>query len=337
MTPPRCSVLLPAKDAAPTVARAVHSVLGQSLRALELVLVDDGSTDGTGEVARALAAQDGRVRVVRGAGRGLPAALREGLRHCRGPFIARMDADDEALPERLARSVAALEAEPALAGVGTQVELFREDQPVSPNMQAYGAWLSSLTTAALLHRDRFVESPLCHPTVTLRREALQAVGGWEDGDFPEDYQLWLKLLAAGYALRAVEPVLLRWRDGPHRLTRTDPRYAPAAHLRLKAQFLAQEQKARGGDCWIWGAGDVGLPLMRALQGHGVAVTALVDVNPRKVGQRVDGVPVVAHDALPPPGAAHLIAAVGAKGARAEIRAYLDARGWREGPDFTCAA
>jgi glycosyltransferase involved in cell wall biosynthesis len=337
MTAPRCSVLLPARNAAATLERAVRSILAQSLEQLELVLVDDGSTDGTGALARRLAAGDTRVRCVPGPAQGLSAALREGLRHCRAGVIARMDADDEALPERLARSLDALEAEPLLGAVGTQVELFREDQPVSPNMKAYGAWLSSLTTWEQLHRDRFIESPLCHPSVTLRRAALEAVGGWEDGDFPEDYQLWLKLLAAGYRLRAIEPVLLRWRDGPARLTRTDGRYSPRRQLWLKAEFLARELKVGGHSCVIWGAGELGLPLMRELRGRGVEVAALLDVNPRKVGQKVDGVEVRPVDWLPAPGGAHVVAAVGAKGARAEIRAYLAARGWREGPDFTCAA
>jgi glycosyltransferase involved in cell wall biosynthesis len=337
MSAPRCSVLLPARNAAATLSRAVRSILAQTVRELELVLVDDGSSDGTGELARRLAAEDPRVRCVAGPGRGLSAALRVGLSHCRAQLIVRMDADDEALPERLARSLDALAAEPQLAAVGTQVELFRDDQPVSPNMRAYGAWLSSLTTWERLHRDRYVESPLCHPSVALRRAALEAVGGWEDGDFPEDYQLWLKLLAAGHRLRAIEPVLLRWRDGPARLTRTDGRYSPRRQLWLKAEFLARELKAGGARCAIWGAGELGLPLMRELRSRGVEVTALLDVNPRKVGQRVDGVEVRPVEWLRGPGEVHVVAAVGAKGAREEIRAHLAARGWREGPDFTCAA
>ncbi len=334
---PRCSVLLPAMNAGATLGRALRSVLAQTWRDLEVIVVDDGSTDGTGALARRFASEDDRVRVVRGPGRGLVAALTEGLRQCRGAFISRMDADDEALPERLARSIDTLEREPGLAGVGTQVEIFREDQPVSPNMQAYGAWLSSLTTPEQLRRDRFVESPLCHPSVTLRREALERAGGWEEGPFAEDYQLWLKLLDSGAQLRAIEPVLLRWQDGTARLTRTDARYSQARQRWLKAEFLARELHRGAGRCAVWGAGEVGLPLMRELRARGVEVTSLIDVNPRKLGQRIDGVRVDAPSQLGPPDGTHVVAAVGAKGARAEIRAFLAARGWLEGRDFTCAA
>jgi len=337
MSRPVVSVLLPARNAAATVERAARSILEQRLGLLELLAIDDGSTDGTGEILRQVAASDRRMRVLEGGGRGLVAALTLGLNQARAPYIARMDADDESLPERLLRSVAALEAEPSLGAVGTQVEIFREDRPVSPNMKQYEGWLNSLTTPERLFQERFVESPLCHPSSMARREALSAVGGWEDGDFAEDYQLWLKLLHAGYRLKVLTPVLLRWRDGERRLTRTDPRYALERALALKARFLAKGLAAEPRKIAVWGAGRTGLTLMRFLRAEGLEISLLVDVSPRRVGQRIDGIPVIGLDAVPQPSGYHLVAAVGAQGARAQIRAFLEARGWAEGADFTCAA
>ncbi|HLL53517.1 MAG TPA: glycosyltransferase [Myxococcaceae bacterium] len=337
MSPPVVSVLLPARNASATVERAARSILGQSLGRLELLAIDDGSSDGTSEVLRRLAAEDGRVRLLEAGGRGLVHALTLGLGEARAPYVARMDADDESHPDRLALSVRALEADPTLGAVGTQVEIFREDRPVSPKMRLYEAWLNSLTTPEKLFTDRFVESPLCHPSTTARKEALRQVGAWEDGDFPEDYQLWLKLLHAGWRLRAVEGPLFRWRDGDGRLTRKDPRYALERYLFLKARFLALGLASEPRRVAVWGAGQTGLSLMRFLRAEGVEVALLVEVSRKKVGQRIDGIPVIAPDALPPPSELHLIAAVGAKGAREEIRGFLRARGWSEGRDFTCAA
>lgn len=337
MPPPEVSVLLPARNAASTVEVAVRSMLAQTFTDLELVAIDDGSTDGTHALLERLAKTDSRVRVVMGAGRGLVAALHLGLRACSGKWIARMDADDEALPQRLAHSLRVLRADASLCGVGTQVEIFRDDRPVSPNMQLYAAWLGSLGTPELLHRERFIESPLCHPSVTISRAALEDVGAWEDGPFPEDYQLWLKLLDGGHRLRCVQEVLLRWRDHDARLTRTDPRYGPAAFVELKAQFLSQGP-LRGGECVLWGAGKFGLGLMRALHARGVRTRRLVDVDPAKIGQRIDGIRVESWEALAGPDeGSHLLCAVGAKGAREAIRAALTARGFVEGRDFTCVA
>lgn len=336
MEAPLISVLLPVRDGAPALEAAAHSILRQTYARLELWLIDDGSRDGTAGVCARIAGEDARVRTLRTEGVGLPRALELGRARCRGELIARMDADDQSLPDRLERSVAALQGDPSLWAVGTQVEIFREDRPVSPNMQAYARWLNGLASPEQLARERFIDAPLCHPSATLRAAALERVGGWEDGPFAEDYQLWLKMIRAGGRLAVVPEVLFRWRDSDARLTRTDPRYGGERLVELKAVFLAGLVGA-GERALVWGATRVGLHLLRGLAGRGVAVAALVEVDPRKIGQRIDGVPVIAAGVLPGPGGLRLFAAVGAKGAREEIRAFAAARGWKEGEDFFCVA
>ncbi|MBL8954286.1 MAG: glycosyltransferase [Myxococcaceae bacterium] len=328
---PSISVLLPARDAEATVSTAARCILEQSFGDLELIAVDDGSVDATR--ARLLELADARVKVLDGGGRGLVHALNLALGHARGRWVARMDADDECHRSRLELSLAKLNAEPKLVGVGTQVEIFRDDRPVSPNLAAYGAWLNGLTDPALLYRDRFVESPLCHGSVLLERAALERVGGWADGDFPEDWELWLRLLEGGAQLSCVPHVLYRWRDHDRRLTRTDRRYALEAQAAMKARYLA----ARHRRLIIAGAGRTGLQLSRLLRKLGVELERFIDVNPKKVGTRIEGIAVVGPDDLGPFSGTHLVAAAGSKGARAEIRRHLAGLGWFEGDHFTCAA
>ncbi|SEK32204.1 Glycosyltransferase involved in cell wall bisynthesis [Stigmatella aurantiaca] len=337
MPAPVVTVLLPARNAETTVARAVESLLEGTFPDIRVLAVDDGSTDGTQQVLQRLAAQDHRVELLDGGGRGLVAALQLALAHTHSPYVARMDADDEALPRRLEASVEALEADPRLAGVGTGVELFRDDQPVSPSLQSYAAWLNGLTTPEALHRERFLESPLCHPSVCLRRDALLATGAWEDGDFPEDYALWLKLIHAGYGLKNLPEILLRWRDSAQRLTRTDARYAKRRFLWLKAHYLARGPLTDGRPCSVWGAGPSGLTLSRFLLQEGIRIERYIEVHPRKVGTRINGIPVVSGAELGPPGRGLLLVCVGVRWAREELRADLTARGWVEGTDFLCAA
>src|SRR5918996_3485367 len=279
MQTPEVSVLLPARNAERTIQRAVESIRAQTFQSWEIIAVDDASTDRTPELLADLARGEPRMRVVRGRGAGLVDALRRGLSSCQGKWVARMDADDESLPRRLELSVSALRADPELAAVGTQVEIFREDRPVSPNMALYARWLNSLTSAEQLARERFVESPLCHPSTTIRRSALEAVGGYEDRELPEDYQLWLKLLHAGWKLACLPRLLFRWRDHDDRLTRIDPRYGEERFIAAKARYLARGPLAADRCCTVWGAGRTGRSLARRLHQENIEVCRFLDVDP----------------------------------------------------------
>lgn len=333
MDSPSVSILLPARNAEPFLAEALESVLTQTFGDFELVAVDDASSDGTGALLAYAARRDRRVRVVPGPGQGIVAALNAGLEACRAPLLARMDADDLAHPRRIERQVAELREKPELGAVGSRVEIFPRET-MTAGLRAYEEWLNAIDAPHAVRRECFVESPLVHPAAMVRTALLREVGGWHDEGWPEDYALWLELLARGRALANVPEVLLRWRDRPDRLTRTHPSYASSAHLALKAHHLARGRLA-SGRCIVWGAGRTGRALQRALTSEGVAVELFVDVDPAKVGGRLHGVPVVDPNALAGYAGVHLVAAVGAKGARALIRDHLAAKGWVEVEQFTC--
>jgi glycosyltransferase involved in cell wall biosynthesis len=329
---PRVAVLLPARDAERTVRAAAASILRQTLRDLVLVAVDDGSRDGTAAALAALAARDRRVRVVRGPGEGIARALGRGLAACDAELVARMDADDVAHPRRLERQVAALAALPEVVALGARVRLFPRGA-VRAGMRRYVAWVNALSAPADLARDLLVEAPLVHPSVVLRRAPLEAAGGWRDGPFPEDYDLWLRLAERGGALANVPEVLLDWRESAGRLTRADPRYALARHVELKVAFLARTALADRREVAVWGAGDTGKAFADALARHGIAVALFVDVDPRKIGRVRRGAPVVGPGEVERARGLPLLVAVGAPGARPLIRAELARRGFEEPRDY----
>ena len=323
---------MPVRDAAATVGEALASVLAQTLADLEVVAVDDGSADATPAILARAAATDPRVRVLARPPRGIATSLNDGLAACRAPLVARMDADDVSLPERLAAQVDLLDARPDLAAVACLVEIVAPDG-LTDGMRAYEAWLNGLVTPEAIDREMYVESPLPHPATTARRAALLAAGGWRDGPFPEDYDLWLRLHASGARFAKVPEVHLRWRDGGRRLSRTDPRYSPAAFRACKAEHLAAGFLAGHRAVQVCGAGRDAKAWGRVLATRGVRVIRWFEVDPRKVGQTVAGAPV-----LPwPPGPDHrdvpLLAAVGRPAAHPRIRADLAAAGWREALDW----
>jgi glycosyltransferase involved in cell wall biosynthesis len=335
VTLPRVSVLLPVRNAAATLGECLSSLAAQTLADHEVVAVDDHATDGSRVILEEAARRDARVRVLDNPGEGLVAALNAAAQAARAPLLARMDADDVCHPDRLRAQAARLETAPDLSVLGTCVRLVGTSGR-SEGMQAYVRWLNGLLDHDAIVRDLFVESPLAHPTVMMRAQMLAHLGGYRAFDGPEDYDLWLRARAAGARFAKLPEVLLDWRDGAGRLSRTDPRYAPARFRDLKIRAL--EAGALGGrPTVVWGAGPVGKGWSRALRARGHEVAAFVEVHPGRLGQRIHGAPVVPVEAAAAtPGALHL-AAVGQPGAREEIRRHAARLGLRDGSDLIAVA
>jgi hypothetical protein len=170
----------------------------------------------------------------------------------------------------------------------------------------------------------------------MRREALAAAGGYREGPWPEDYDLWLRHHAAGWKLAKVPATLLRWRQHPRRVTVTDPRCALDRFDALKGRYLGPRVARAGRPLAVWGAGKTGKRIGRALRDNGVPPELYVDIDPRKIGRLARGAPVVAPAELPL-GRYTVVVAVGARGAREVVRGRLDAAGFVEGEDYVCAS
>jgi len=337
--PPVVSVVLPAYNAAMCLAAAVASVRAQSFRDWELVIVDDGSSDETGEIARAMVREDARVRLEHIPHGGVVAAHNAGLDLSRGRFIARMDADDEMHADRFRDQVALLEDRPDIGCASSLVE-FGGDRDQARGYALHVEWLNELCEPDDIARCRFVESPVANPSSMVRREVLDRFGSYRESDWPEDYELWLRLLDAGVSIAKVPHVLLRWNDPPHRLSRTDPRYSDRAFYSLKCHYLARwldRHVAKHRSIWLWGAGRVTRRRFSALTVGGVRLAGFIDIDAKKTGHTIDGVPVIAPNQIPPHEQCFVIGGVGVRGARELIRAELVRQGFREGEDFLMAA
>ncbi len=183
------------------LGEALESIRQQTFVDWELVAVDDGSQDGSGSVLESFAATDRRIRILTNeTNSGICAALNRGWREARGAYIARLDADDVALPDRLARQVEALDAHPSVAVVGSAAVL----------VDGNGRRISVArvpTSSRAIHATLGHRNCVNHPSVTLRRSALEAVGGYRF-DHVEDYDLWLRLSERFDLLNLAEPLIL---------------------------------------------------------------------------------------------------------------------------------
>jgi glycosyltransferase involved in cell wall biosynthesis len=331
------SILMPVHDAAPTLGAALQSVMRQRETGWECIAIDDGSTDRTPEILREAARCDARIKVARTDHRGIVSALGAGLELCTGRYVARMDSDDIMLRDRLGAQIAMLDADPSLAGVGTHVRIFPRGGRTS-----YQRWLNSLCTADMVARDAFVECPIAHPTWMMKRSTLASYG-YRDMGWPEDYDLFLRMHVDGLRLGVVPRRLLLWRDLPTRLSRTSAACKADRLVLCKAHHLARGFLSGGGRYILWGYGDTGRALARALATEGKTPNLIVEVHPGRIGQTILGVPVVSPDrmrtgdALDRACGGHVVVSVAGDGPRADVRARAASLGLIEGRDFVCAA
>jgi glycosyltransferase involved in cell wall biosynthesis len=213
MPSPSVSVVLPVRDGERFVREAIDSVLAQTLGDFELIVVDDGSADGTWLVLDGLS--DPRVRVLRRPREGLVPALRAGVAETQAEYVARMDADDVSEPERLQREVELLERRPRVGMVATWTTVIDEDGQELRRVVLPSEHVD-------LARRLLLRNPFQHGAVLLRRAALEDAGGYRpDYGANEDYDLWRRL-ARSWELACIPEALYRYRVHSAAVTRTDP-------------------------------------------------------------------------------------------------------------------
>jgi len=187
---------------------AIFSALGQSLRDFELIVVDDGSSDGTPEILSRLSREDSRIVVVRQENRGQALSLNRAIELAHGDYLARQDADDLSMPPRLELQARYLDSHPSVAMVGTAAEV----------MDQRGAVIGTLSTpqgAAQVREALFTaRATPVHGSVMMRKEAFHAVGGYRDAFWvSQDFDLWLRM-AERFDLDNIPSILYRWRRNP---------------------------------------------------------------------------------------------------------------------------
>ncbi|BBD08396.1 glycosyltransferase family 2 protein [Desulfovibrio ferrophilus] len=336
---PEVSVVLPAYNAAASIGLALDGLLAQTHPSFEILVVDDGSTDDTAQIITDYAARDSRVRPLLLGHEGVAEAFNAGIEAALGDFVARMDADDQCLPERLARQAAHLRERPDVGLVACCIR-FGGDRQAQAGYARHVDWTNTLTSRDDIALGRFVDAPIANPSVMFRRHLVNDHGGALQGDFPEDYEMWLRWLDRGVIMEKLPSELLIWNDPPSRATRTDPRYAPEAFYRVKARYLARwlaEHNTHHPDVIVMGSGRTTRKRADLLEEYGVRIRAYCDVDPRKIGKIIRGLPVLAREDIPGPDECFALPFVASVGAREDIASHLESLGFVLGQDYIPAA
>jgi glycosyltransferase involved in cell wall biosynthesis len=331
---PQLSVLLPFHNETDWLSEAVESILNQTFRDFDLILIDSKATAAAAAVACDLNLRDERIRIVEANAPGIALALNTGLIHSKSDWIARMDADDWSNPMRLQKQLEYLHQHPEIGLIACQTSV-HPDCETGQGMLSFMNWQNGIIDQDSHFCNRFIESPIAHPTVVFRRSLIESYGPYSELEIPEDYELWLRWMNNGVHFYKLREPLLCWRDHAQRLTRTAKACRSDRFFKVKldylSPFLTEIQQHRS--LYICGANRHIRKKSLLLEESGVRITGYTDVVKRNAGEK----------AFLPANQIHAgdgrfyISLVSSRGKGEEIRSFLIEKGLEEIRDFILAA
>ncbi len=331
MSSPAISVLVPFKDTGRYFAAALHSLSIQTMTDFEVVMVDDGSTDNSREIAEGFCQSDKRFKVFNG-GDGLIASLNVGLTESTGKWIARFDSDDLCHPKRLSLQLAAAEKNGDKTVISCRIRSFPHSE-VSSGYRQYESWINGLESSTEIEHSLFVESPIPHPTAFYNRRTVIEAGGYRNLGLPEDYELWLRLWSLGFKFLRIPRTLLAWRERDDRFSRTSSMYSLTAFYRTKALYLGNVPSLHLKNVFIAGTGQAARRLGKELQRQGFQIEAFLSPGLISAKRELRNRPVISVTEWENLPELPVIVATRKPGAVAEIRKYFESRGLLDWKDF----
>ncbi len=328
---PKVSVVLPFYNAEKTLSVALQSIANQDYTDWECVMVNNNSSDGSRDIALGWEHHDPRFTLLKEERQGVMYASNRGCDAARGDYLARMDADDVSLPGRLRLQSEFLDQNPEFGAVAGKV-LHVGDPQNTEGFRRFVEWSNSLCTYKEIYHRRFIEAPIVNPTAMWRRSTMEQHGMYLAGDFPEDYEMWLRWLDRGVKIAKLQEVILEWHDSEQRLTRTDPIYSDRSFFEIKSKYLAKwlaENNSFHPRVTVWGASRISRRRARILEQHGISISTYIDT---KKGRQIER-DVIHYEDLALVGEMFILTYIRQMHNRERIQGFLEDRGYVEGKDY----
>lgn len=327
---PQVSVILPFFNSEHTVSRAIESILCQTYKDFELVLIDNNSSDKSLEIANKFASENKNVILLHETRQGVAYASNTGMEYSDSKYLARMDADDFSYPERLEKQVKFLEDNPGIDLVGTRVKYVGSVE--NEGFRSFVDRINLVCSCEEIFLNRFTELQIVNPSIMFRKSTASKFGLYKSGNFPEDYEFFLRWLDAGCKMEKLTDVLLDWNDSAKRLTRTSQNYSVEAFYEIKTPFLVNFLRKINPyfpKVVIWGAGKKSKKRAELLLDFGIEIEFYIDVSAKK--QKVEN--CIIYKDLPENGNFFILSYVGNRGVAEQIREFLIGKKYSEGVNF----
>ena len=314
------SILIPFKNTEAFLADCLQSVLNQSYKNWELIIIDDASTDVSYNIAKKFANNDERIILLKNSGSGIINALQLAFKHSKGEFITRMDSDDMMRPNKLEVLVNNL-LEHGKQHIAVGLVNYFSEEGIKDGYKRYEIWLNNLTKTGNNYSEIYKECVIPSPNWMVHRSDLIACDAFNSNTYPEDYDLAFRFYKHGLKCIPCNDVLHDWRDYNTRTSRTHKHYAENHFIPLKLNYFLKLDYNTNKMLVVWGAGNKGKTISKLLIEKNVPFEWICD-NPNKIGRDIYGKVLKPFNYLSKIKNTQSIITVANKKSQKEIKSYL---------------
>ncbi len=328
---PLLSILTPVYNSELWLAECVKSAQAQSFDDWEWIFVNDHSTDSTKEMLAGLATKDARIKVFDNPAKGIISALQKALDESQGTYITRMDADDLMPAGRLQILAEALRNAPPKTVVTGKVKYFASTE-ISKGYLEYENWLNRIATANEFWKNLYRECVVASPNWMMLRKELLEIGGFQNLEYPEDYDLVFRWYQNGFKIKAVTDTTLLWREHERRTSRNSEHYSQPYFFKLKIKRFVESEYQKL-PLVLWGTGTKARLVAKTLDEQGIPFTWM-DLNPTKFPNGIYQHEIRDYQEIEKLGACKLLVAIyPPPSALTKLKNYLNQLTLTEGEDY----
>tara|TARA_R110002096_G_scaffold187405_1_gene366751 strand:- start:42980 stop:43987 length:1008 start_codon:yes stop_codon:yes gene_type:complete len=321
MQNPLVSILIPFKNTASFLDECMNSILNQTYKNWELIIVDDHSSDGSYSIVDSFAENDARIKLFKNSGKGIIDALRLAFLKSSGDFITRMDSDDLMRPEKIETLVNNL-IKHGKHHVAVGLVNYFSEEGIKSGYKSYEVWLNTLTKTGTNYTEIYKECVIPSPCWMVYREDLIACDGFNPNRYPEDYDLAFRFYQHNFKCIPCDTVLHDWRDYNTRTSRTHVHYAENHFIDLKLHYFLELDYNTSKTLVLWGAGNKGKKIAKMLIEKDIDFEWICN-NPKKIGRDIYAKILQPFSFLKQIKNSQSIITVANKMAQKEIKGYLD--------------
>lgn len=293
----KVSIIMPVRNALPYLSECMESIISQTYTDFEVHAIDDHSTDGSHKVLYEFAQKDKRINIHSNSGRGIIDALITGYNASTGNFVTRMDADDIMPLNKLEILIGNLRQK-GPGYVATGLVKYISTTTLGDGFKRYEVWLNELCRSNNHYEEIYKECVIPSPCWMMSRKDFESIGGFDEGRYPEDYDLCFRMYKKGIKVSPSQQVLHVWRDHGARASRNDENYSDNRFLELKVDYFVEIEQHLNSKLVLWGAGKKGKNIAKLLKERNIEFAWITD-NTKKIGKHINDTLIQASSAIFP--------------------------------------